>query len=645
MNIKNKSLVTKLLSRIIITIFIVTVFLGVSHLLVIRQLIKKSIVNSVNLTLDTLNEKISVVLEHYGDLVTNLSNALSPIDETKNIEAVIKSMGTDMAEKTLYYGTKEQIQNGGVLITNNNWSPPADYDMLSRPWHMNAMGNEGKLCYTEPYIDVVTGKIAVTISRTVTDKKGAVKGVAALDIVLDRFSDIIKNMQLSPNSTINLLMQDGLFLTNDDSSAIMRNNYFDTVSFRSYTKADYSKGTPKAFIENGSFYGIHPVTDTNWILVAQGPVSDFALDYIRIAICIFIGLVAFIILIIIVSYLAVGKILSPIKNMSDFISKLSESIENKDENTFPKRIETDSDDEVGKLANNFNTFVSKLHDIIIQIRSSQDKEHIMGKKLFTEAQNLVVSTRETASTSQDASASVKEIVATMEDSNILSENISTKIKDVSGIANKTSSDVADGVAHIDANVKQLHEIFNANKQTIDGIKNLSEKIETIWDIVTLINNVADQAKIIAFNAELEASTAGEAGKSFRIVANEIRRLSDGIIDGTREIKERITEIQRSSDTLLVASKSGTEKINAGYENARSLGEKFASIKSSAEVTAKSADDIVEIIQQQAMASEQILLALREISSSIENFSVATDNISNAAENVRKISEDLNNGNS
>ena len=290
----------------------------------------------------------------------------------------------------------------------------------------------------------------------------------------------------------------------------------------------------------------------------------------------------------------------------------------------------------------FVIIILKLKSLLVQIHNSAEKEMHMGEELFEAAQNLVVSTKETAATSQDSSAAVKEIVATMEDSNVLSENISKKIKDVSNVANITSSDVTEGVAQIEHNVQQLHEIFDANQQTIEGIKNLSEKIESIWDIVTLINNVADQAKIIAFNAELEASTAGEAGKSFRIVANEIRRLSDGIIDGTREIKEKINEIQHSSDSLILASESSTEKINTGYETANGLGEKFENIKKSAEITASSALDIAHIIQQQASASEQILIALKEISAGVENFTVATDNISGAAENVRKISEDLNN---
>ena len=272
----------------------------------------------------------------------------------------------------------------------------------------------------------------------------------------------------------------------------------------------------------------------------------------------------------------------------------------------------------------------------------QKSEKALGKKLFEETQKLAVATKETAATSQDSSAAVKEIVATMEDSNSLSENISQKIKDVSSVARKNFSDVQAGVASIARNVEQLHAIFDANQQNISGMKVLSEKIESIWDIVTLINSIADQAKIIAFNTELEVASAGEAGEPFRIVASEIRRLSDGIIDGTKEIKEKITEIQRSSDSLILSSESSTEKINAGYASAKDLGAMFESIKSSSEITAASAQDITDIIQQQTIGSEQILIALKQISGGVESFSAATENISQSAENIRIISEDLKN---
>jgi methyl-accepting chemotaxis protein len=305
----------------------------------------------------------------------------------------------------------------------------------------------------------------------------------------------------------------------------------------------------------------------------------------------------------------------------------------------------------------FNSFFKKMSFVIVIavvvfavvgsffislfLRSLRRKESLIGEKVASETNTLAVAAKENAATSQDQNASIKEIVSTMEDNNELSGSISTKITDVASIANKTSSDVLDGVSALSKNVEQLHEIFDANQSTINGIKLLGEKIENIWEIVSLINSVADQAKIIAFNAELEASSAGEAGKNFHIVATEIRRLSDGIIDGTKEIKERISEIQQSSDSLILASENGTEKIKEGYGSARRLEDMFNSIKNSSEMTATSAEEITSIVQQQVISSNQILLTIKQIAAGVENSFRATESISVTAENLQRISQELN----
>ena len=278
---------------------------------------------------------------------------------------------------------------------------------------------------------------------------------------------------------------------------------------------------------------------------------------------------------------------------------------------------------------------------VVKFYKMRLSEQEIGDNLFGQTQNLAVVAKETAATAQDQSAAVKEIVATMEDSNNLSENIATKIEDVASVADKTTADVSDGAMALEVNVQKLHEIFEANANTIDGIKKLSKEIDNIWEIVTMITSVADQAKIIAFNAELEAASAGEAGKNFHIVASEIRRLADGIIDNTKQIKERITNIQHSSDTLILASESGTTKIDEGCATAEELEAKFASIKSAAEITADSAKEITSIIQQQSAASGQILITLKQISAGVENFSSATENISSSAEQLKGIATTLN----
>lgn len=277
---------------------------------------------------------------------------------------------------------------------------------------------------------------------------------------------------------------------------------------------------------------------------------------------------------------------------------------------------------------------------IAQLQAMMNKATSASNRLIDETEELTESSKKNAETAQNQSATVKEIVATMEDNTSLSENISEKIKGVTSLASKTSDDVADGVQHLEKNVEQLGKIAEANQTTIEGIKALGDKIAKIWDIVTLINAVADQAKIIAFNAELEASSAGEAGRNFHIVATEIRRLADGIIDGTKEIKESIGEIQKSSDNLILMSESGTEKIKEGVENAKNLESRFSSIKNSSEITAGSADEITTIISQQAIASEQILIALKQIAGDADKFKVATKEISDASEKLSLIAQEL-----
>ncbi len=351
-----------------------------------------------------------------------------------------------------------------------------------------------------------------------------------------------------------------------------------TINHKTIEPKNFFDGTKKAFVKDDTFYAVQLLNGSPWFLVTTGPMSDFTGEIRK--------WVNIIVLVIIA--LIIGNVI-------------------------------------------YNGYIYS---------KTNQKEHAIGEQLLAETQNLAVSSKETAATAQDQSAAVKEIVATMEDNTALSEDISQKIKDVSGVASKTNSDVTEGVSYLEENVHQLHEIALANQTTIDGIKSLDEKIENIWDIVTLINSVADQAKIIAFNAELEASSAGEAGRNFHIVATEIRRLADGIIDGTKEIKEKINEIQQSSDSLILASESGTEKIKAGVENAKNLEERFGSIKNASEITASSAGDITTIIQQQALASEQILVTLKQIASGVENFTMATEHISLASQNLKKIAEDL-----
>ncbi len=507
--------------------------------------------------------------------VENFAVTAANTDDGDTLDMVIHMMGSSIPYgRGIYYGTGASRRNGGVLYDSEGWVPDEDWNPATRGWYKDAVAANGNIAFSTPYIDADTGLLCVTISREVRGSSGAISGVVGVDILLDKLTAMVEETTPpSKGGSIVIISADGSYLTNPDGSKIMSANYFEESSIPVQI-SDFLTEKGSAFQSKKSYYASCRIGAAPWFVVVEGPLADFT-SAIKLTVLVFeLALIVFCV----------------------FCSLLN--------------------------LRNFNKMRSE--------------ERSVGAHILSEVQNLVVAAKENAATSQDQSAAVKEIVATMEDNNALSENIATKIKDVSSVAGKTSGDVSIGVQHLESNVKQLREIADANQHTIDGIKNLSEKIDNIWDIVTLINSVADQAKIIAFNAELEASSAGEAGKNFHIVATEIRRLADGIIDGTKEIKERINEIQQSSDSLILASESGTEKINEGVESANSLSERFASIKNASEITAGSANDITTIIQQQAAASEQILITLRQIAAGVENFTAATGGISMASEKLRGI---------
>lgn len=266
----------------------------------------------------------------------------------------------------------------------------------------------------------------------------------------------------------------------------------------------------------------------------------------------------------------------------------------------------------------------------------QKTQKTVSNNLLAESTNLAEATRISAANSQNQSAAVKEIVSTMHDSTELANNIGEKIKEVTALAEQSRDAVISGNNALQNNVNELMNIKNTNMLTIDGIKELNSKINGIWDIVSIINGVADKTKIIAFNAELEASNSGEAGKNFHVVATEIRRLSDNIIDSIKEIREIITDIQKASDTLIQDSEKGTAQIDNGCESAKSLEKEFASIMQSSQTTADSSSQILTNVEQLTGASEQIFVALQEIAKGIESFSQNITSVSTASESVKDI---------
>ncbi len=364
----------------------------------------------------------------------------------------------------------------------------------------------------------------------------------------------------------------------------------------------------------------------DWLIVSSSEVKEVFSIVTTIRGIMIIGLLLAFIAMNGVIYIVFRSMLNPIRRIKEVVDEVAGG-------KVDTVIEVTTEDEIGTIAVELNKLIMSFQDVL---KSMKRDVTVLNSSI----QDLTTSSKEISTTSNEQAAAVKEIVSTMEDSDSLAKSIEKKIEEVTRIALETKSTVDKGVGTVDLNRTKMEEIKLSNSDTITGIRSLGEKIEAIWEIVNIINSIADQTKIIAFNAELEASAAGEAGKNFQIVASEIRRLADSTVSSTSEIKTKIDEIQHSSDNLIIASEEGTEKIEEGTNLTKELFNTFQEIIETSEISAKSAGDINLSIKQQVSAFEQILQTLKQISEGINNFAASTKATTDISQNLKNMSDTM-----
>ena len=316
-------------------------------------------------------------------------------------------------------------------------------------------------------------------------------------------------------------------------------------------------------------------------------------------------------------------------------SQLTATMENVVNNGLKQHvyIPTDLANEIAYNLFSVNEIISYLQSVTANARETADSIGVATERLADVAS-------ENASISERQDSSVKECLLSMEDVKELLKDVTSHIIKVGAASEDIRKGIAEGYELLNLNINKMSEITDANLETVAGIKELGEKIESVWEIISSIEHIAEKTRMIAFNAELEATAAGESGQNFHIVANEIRRLAATITESIRDIKESIKKIQESSDNLIVTSEGGTQKIREGSEFFTGLEENFDALKTTSEVTAESYASIEEITVAQDTSFIQISATLRQVSIGFTQFSKAAQHIKDSAKNLRSVALEL-----
>jgi methyl-accepting chemotaxis protein len=315
------------------------------------------------------------------------------------------------------------------------------------------------------------------------------------------------------------------------------------------------------------------------------------------------------------------------------VGSLKKLLRGLEANDLSLQLEVRSKNEFGELMNAFNQFLTRLREAF---DSFTHDANLVAISVY----DLSSSAKEITTTANQQSSSVSEIVSTMEGSKNLSEQVAAKTAEVADLAMETENLSRKGADLRDANQEMMEGIRIQNGKIISEIKNLTEMIMRINEAIGIIDKIADQTKLIAFNASLEASSSGEVGARFSVVAAEIRRFADNVADSTSEILRKIEEVQAASQSLIAEANNGSKQIDQGYERMVAQKEVFENIVDNSQNVAARSQQISNLSKQQEYASSQIFDTLKEISAGVKQFVTATASTSRIADNLNGMSSGL-----
>lgn len=370
----------------------------------------------------------------------------------------------------------------------------------------------------------------------------------------------------------------------------------------------------------------------DWIISVGSYTEEFNGEANSIKYQLYILLAAEFVLGFVVAWFFGSRLIGPLQTIGHVMQQLGQG-------NLHNRLEfTERRDEYGRLAKHFNQaleslslLIRKVADTSLQVASSSEQLTASAEQTGKATEQIAFTIQEMAVGSEKQVQSVEESVETVNDMSTGIQQISSTAQNVSGSAIHASNIASSGNEGIQTAIQQMNSI----NQTVNGlsevVKGLGDRSQEISKIVEVITDIANQTNLLALNAAIEAARAGEHGRGFAVVADEVRKLAEQSAQSAQQISQLIASIQEETDKAVQSMGKATKEVVSGIGVVNVAGDSFEQIQKSVEEVAAQIQDVSAGIQHMAASADLVVKSIHTIAEVAETSAAGTQNVSAAAE--------------
>lgn len=549
---------------------------------------------------DTASKGISDWISIRKDISTAFNDYTVQPDVVPFLQQARKAGGFD----DIFFGTVN-----GEMYRSHPERNRADYDPRTRLWYRDA-ANAGKQIITTAYQDAITNALLVTIAEPIRHN-GQLRGVVGADVLIDQLISDVLSIDAGDNAYAMLIdTQDGYFLAHPDKRLLLKpvSSLDSALTMNAIQQAANSRQL-MTLNHNGqeSLFYFDRVADTPWVFAVQmDKNTEFAAHAQLLT-----GLLITAIFITLVVVLIVSWLVSFLFRDLLRVSKALEEIATGD-GDLTQRLEPRSDDEVGQLAKNFNIFVGNMHTMV--------------SKLSEVSASLSSQSHMTAAHAEERSARIR---MQQDEINMVATAINEMAAATQEIANNsehTAQNSSEAVTACVDGSKQVSQTQNSilslakEVQVATGvIQELEEHGNQISTILSTIQGIAEQTNLLALNAAIEAARAGEQGRGFAVVADEVRVLSQRTHASTKEIQTMIEMLQGTTGKAVGIMNDSRMLADTSVDDAHSAAASLMQIHHAVERISDMATQIASAAEEQASVTSEITrntVGIRDVSNDL-----------------------------